>query len=489
MRGFQPGDRVGHPRYGIGTVLALSAARRIRVRFDRQRLLPRTVRVHELSSAERTLPPDQAGEVPGSVRPETSTPASAPTGGGARAVRLAAGVDRLTRLARLRQTVDALRLGVVPSDHVADYTVGRTQEVQEVRRRLTAGQGLRLIWGEYGTGKTHLLDMFEQLARHLGYVTARTVLDPFEVQPSHPQRLYAAIARSLRYPGQAGGGLEPLLQALENSSTHLQKEKRRFSRFLSPTLFAQANGDPETLALAVDYAEGQPVDTAVFQRILRRAGWRGPPPLALSDYRTYGRIYVHIVGTLATWSRDAGFRGLLLLFDEIERLDALNAAHRRFALEVLKHYAAATLPPKQLAFTEAELYRGGHEIHRRLPLRYRANQPLVVLMALTPLRETQAAIRHILADHSQELSIRPLGALELGQLVDRVMDLYRRAYPEFQPQPYQLEPIRELMARRAEQGEDRPREVVRGVVSGLDALRYGLGLTIRLTTSRRPVAP
>lgn len=461
---LRAGDRVVHAGYGTGTVLGLQGTRRIRVRFDRQRLLPRTVSVDQVAAGD---------EAPGVAAAAGTSPPPA---------RFAA-AERMLLLARLRQTVEALRLGVVPAHHVADYTVGRGPQIDDIRRLCTAGQGLRLIWGEYGAGKTHLLDVAEQLALGLGYVTARVVLDPREVPPSHPKRLYASIVGSLRYPEQAGRGLEPLLASLAGSRRHLHAGGRGFSRFLSPALFAHGGGDPELAAWAVDYAEGQAVDAVALARALHRAGWRNPPPLALSDYRTYGRVYVHMVGTLASWSRDAGFRGLTVLFDEVERLDALDAAHRRYALEVLRHYAAATLPEQRLAFREADLYRGGHPVHRRLPLRYRAAQPLVVLMTLTPLPETQAATGRILTDHTQELYLPPLGRVELGQLVDRVIALYRRAYPEFEPPLARLEPIRRGGAERARAGEDRPREVVRATVAALDAVRHGLELSPRHLTS------
>ena len=156
----------------------------------------------------------------------------------------------------------------------------------------------------------------------------------------------------------------------------------------------------------------------------------------------------------------------------MERIDALDAVHRRFALQVLEHCAAATLPGKDLAFQEDDLYRGGHEVHRRLSLRYMPDQPLVVLMTLTPLPETLRAVHRILAGHAHLIALRSLGPRELGELVERVIDLYSRAYPEFRPRPLVLDPVWRALARQAARGEDTPREVVRRVVASLDVLRY-----------------
>ncbi len=457
-RRFAPGDRVLHPQYGFGTVMLLRNARHLLVRFDRHRLLPRTVPLDELIPAEEA-PVTEKAVVPAGRTEEQA---------GARA---AAG-ERAALLAQLRQTIEALRLGVVPAHFVGDYTVGRGPEIERIRELLEAAPGLLLIWGEYGAGKTHMLDLAEQQALAVNYVTGRVVLDPVEVSPSHPQRLYTRIVRSLRYPGQIGQGFEPLLEALDGSIEHLEQDRPRFNRFLSPALFARHRGDHDLLAWTIAYLEGHAVDPHPLERALHARGYRGPRLLALSDFRTYGRVYVHILGTLAAWLKDAGFRGLLVLLDEVERIDALDAEHRRFALEVLKHQAAATLPAKDLAFAEDDLYRGGHEVHRRLSLRYRPDQPLVVLMTLTPLRETIAAVHRVLASHVHEISLSPLGPRELGELVERVIALYRRAYPEFRLRPFELEPVRRALARQAARGEDQPREVVRRVVASLDVLRY-----------------
>jgi hypothetical protein len=497
MRPLAPGDRVLHSRYGFGTVEFFRNARRALVRFDRHRLLPRTVPLDELIPAEQAatgaslhrgsrLPDEVEGPETGMSRPGTRLDPTGEAPVAEKAVAPSGRVEKRTAppatrpesgehaavAARLRQAVEALRLGVVPAYFVGDYTVGRGPEIERVRALLGSAQGLLLIWGEYGAGKTHMLDLAEQQALAVRYVTARVILDPAEVPPSHPQRLYTHIVRSLRYPGQVGRGVEPLLEALERSVEHLEEDRPRFSRFLAPALFARSRGDHDLQAWTIAWLEGQPMDPQQLEHALRAAGWSGPRLLALSDFRTYGRVYVHILGALAAWLKDAGFRGLLVLCDEVERIDALDAEQRRFALEVLKHYAAATLPGTDLAFAEDDLYRGGHEVHRELSLRYEPDQPLVVLMTLTPLSETLAAVHRMLATRAHEISLPPLGPRELAELVERVIDLYRRAYPEFRPRTLELEPVRRALARQAASGEDKPREMIRRVVASLDALRY-----------------
>lgn len=453
-----PGRRVDHPLHGEGTVLALRGDDRFFVAFDRAPDLPRTVTEAELLlSGEAGVSTNYAGA---GLRED---------GAGAGTLPRSSGLER----AELRQAVEALRLGVVPAAHVLDYTVGREREIGSLMELLRDGQGLRVVWGDYGAGKTHLLDVLEQAAHGLGFVTARLVLDPLRIPPSHPQRLYGEIVRRLRYPKSAGHGLEPLLARLDPLRSLRESSHPSFSRFLSPLLFARGAGDQEALGYASDYAEGWPMDAADVNRSLRRAGWRGPGVLAMSDFRTYGRMYAHLVGTLAAWARVAGWQGLLLLVDEVEYVDSLNAETRHLADEVLKHWAAATMPREALGFDPGALYKGGHEIHRSLPIRFAEDQPLGVVMAFTPLGELERFGREIVRPESHHLRLETLGEADFADLVAKVGDLYARAHPPYRPSPAILAALRREILRDAARGLASPRDSVRRLVLGFDVERCG----------------
>ncbi len=478
---FAPGDRVLHPRHGPGKVLRLLSRGRVWVRFDRFRLLPRTVAREELRPEREEAPKErEEEEKPG--RKENGPPG----GGGGRKKAEEKPRTKLSPPPRVplpatsleadyRQTLEGLRLGVVPARHVREYTVGRDKELKNLRRFLEEGQGLRLIWGDYGAGKTHLIDLLEREALREGYLTSRIVLDPKEIPPSHPQRLYKAFLAGLRYPGDASQGWRPLFERLLKSKEHLEPGGASFSRFFSPVLFALATGDREVQDWASDYVEGYPMEMADFHWVLAKKGWTGPRPLALSDYRTYGRVYTHMLGTLASWASDAGFKGLLLLMDEVEYVDALTSLQRNLASQVLMHFAAAVLPEENLGFDPADLYRGGQPVHRKFEIRFRADQPLLVVMAFTPLEETRILASEIVPDLPEvHLRLEPLGALDFIRLVEILAeDFYRKAYSSFRPSRKDVREIRARVREELEWGDASPREAVRMVVLALDALRYG----------------
>jgi hypothetical protein len=459
------GDRVVHPRFGPGTVDAKQALARARVCFDHEPTLPRTVRRNELTleAAPTQAPAARAQREPTtqSTTPraqEPATPAPLPT---------PASLDR----DHAWQMLEALRLGIVPAHGVQDYTVAREAEFGSLAALFQAGRGCRVVWGDYGAGKTHLLDAAEQMAQADGLATARITLDPRENALHHPLRLYKRIAASIRMPRRTGTGIELMVESLIDSRDHLTPSGRRASRFLSPFLHALVHGDEEEIGWLRDYVHGDNVASEEVNAVLGRLGWGGERVLRLSDYRTYGRMFVHLVGTLACWSADAGARGLVLLFDEVERVQALSGENRRYALEVLRHYAAVTMQRDHLAFDPETLYKGGHAVHRDLPLRFRDDQPLAVVFALTPLEEIEQQFASITASSDYGIRLPPLGAGYVSELVRRLAGVYVRAHASFAPTSAALASIEGDVAERLAEGEGSFREAVRATVFLLDTLR------------------
>lgn len=459
------GDRVQHPDHGPGTVRARIVLGRVVVEFDRWPRLPRTIAERDLC-ATRTTVTATAVQAWGTGRtPARRAGAAVATAGAPPARPLAAH--------EAWQTLEALRLGVVPARGVRAYTVARDAELASIDALLRTGRGCRVVWGDYGAGKTHLLEAAEQLALERGWAVARVTLDPLEHGLQHPLRLYRAIAEGVRCLDQAQPGIEHILERLVESDAHARPGGAAASRFYTPYAFVARHGEPVLTEGLRDYVRGEDVPIQLLNQCLATLGWRGERLLTLSDFRTYGRMYVHLVGTLAAWCRDAGLAGLALCFDEVERVDALDAAERRLALEVFQHYAAVLMEPGDLAFDPELLYRGGHEVHRALPLRFRPELPLVGLFALTPLSDIVERYRTVTRSGGYDLHLAPLARTDLGPLVQRVAALQALAYPEAAPSTEATLRVRALVERHVARGADSFRDAVRATVLGLDAARAG----------------
>jgi len=461
--------------HGTGTVTARLVLARVVVAFDRAPHLPRTVPERELDDeipaqvqaavAQRPAPVSRARLAQRSTPARAAAEPAAPTA----PVPVVDPVDREDAW----QTLEALRLGVVPARGVREYTVARDMELAGVDQMLRDGTGCRVVWGDYGAGKTHLLEAAEQLALERGYAVARVTLDPTEHGLQHPLRLYRAIAERVRTQDHALPGIEHILDRLIESSAHNTFDGAASSRFLTPYTFIARHAEPLLTEKFADYIRGEPVPIDLLNQCLSTLGWRGPRLLTMSDFRTYGRMYVHLIGTLAVWCKDAGLTGLALFFDEFERVDALPSQERLMALDVFRHYAAVLMAPTDLVFDPETLYRGGQEVHRALPLRFRKELPLVGMFALTPLGDIEASYRRTTLSTRYDLRLAPLSRRDVLALVPRIAALYQRAYPDFALAPDDLAEVRGLIERAIAAGDDSFRAVVRATVFCFDAARMG----------------
>ncbi len=384
-------------------------------------------------------------------------------------------------------TLEALRMGVVPPQGCELYTVGRDKEIELIRAdlRQASQQGaIRVFLGDYGTGKTHLLDYIEAVALQMGYVVGRVVLDGHEVAPSHPKRVYRALIRSLRYPTDSRRGLLPLLEAFVKSERQSFFEppshgdyKGDYHYYLSPVAayFRELNNykDDNLRQLLLDWIEGYPTESNRELEVeLRNAtGLREYRLYALTEYRTWAHIYAYIVGGISFWAKWCGFKGLVVLFDEAEFYAVLSSEGQEFAERLFGYYAAAAIGGDSVCFDLERAPRGGHAIHRSFPPIYKARQPLYCVFAMTNDPYGIKVLRSILPENYFTV----LSALELADyqlLCRKVVDLYQQGYPELEVGEQVQNPLGKVVFNGVESGVfSNPRQVLKFVIEVLDFTR------------------
>ena len=101
---------------------------------------------------------------------------------------------------RVRSMIEAFRLGIVPYGMVEDFTFGRDREISEIKNWLNRTDvGTLAVIGEYGSGKTHLLEYIYALGLKEGFAVSIAELDPNEAPPFKPKAIYRKIVQSFRY--------------------------------------------------------------------------------------------------------------------------------------------------------------------------------------------------------------------------------------------------------------------------------------------------
>ncbi len=495
---LQVGDMVCHAQYGQGRVLRLLGNGQYFVHFFSDR-------VNQYCRADdlRYYLPD--GRLIAAAQPRTRWQRYA----GWREAR-PRGAEALPpgpegEWAALR-ILEAMRTGVV-GERVELYTTGRQLEMERLEEdlgRLPEG-GARVFLGDYGAGKTHMLECLEAKALGANCLTARIALNSKDTSPSNPQRVYRALMLNLIYPGHSGkDGLWPLfLEARRRGLVSWWLERQNFHAYLSPALYffnryldnLEACSDPQAdreldrqegaVRHLLDWLEGQEAQelTGDFNRYLGRifpgapSAWRFP---ALKDYRTFGHIYTYILSAIARLARQAGYAGLVLLLDEAEMYNILSSRDRNFADQLFGYYAALALG-KEAVPGIARFPRGGHPNHRHLPPLYnpeggKYESGVFCAFAMTMDRGAGWQALQELLPQEVFWELQPLSKGDYRELCSLVIGLYRRAYPQFACGDNAAAAMGQVVYQAIEQGAiDGSRQLLRCILELLDYSRLCRG--------------
>ena len=420
---------------------------------------------------------------------------------------------------RAALTLEAMRLGVVPETGLEAYTVGRGAEIERVEADLRAvrahGGAVRAIVGDYGTGKTHMLEVVQQLALERGYLTAFATLDPEETAPSHPKRVYRALMRTLRYPDrptEERAGLAPLLTAAAQSPDALaafgvvpplrgatidERLAAGAHLYLSPAIaYARtllAEDVPQRIRgvsaddgqkyvesardLLLDWLEGHPtVSNQTIDQLLKRLPGGHPRIYSLADYRPWARIYGYILSGLAALARAVGYEGLVILLDEAEFYALLSRENRGFAAHLFKAWTYAAVGGSEatssLPFDAGELAMGGMGVLKRLPGRSCAAPGLYLVYAMTPAEDGLDALAGALPPNVSH-DLEALGTEEYMALSRCVCDFYASARQDWTLPQAVVAPLGKVLSGLvASQVVANPRQAMKLIIEFLDVVYF-----------------
>lgn len=399
--------RVRHIKWGEGTVLMTRhKGFQALVVFDREKM-PRWVRMDELEILEGTIIPP--------------TPIFPPV----------KGKKEKDRKFKARRMIEAFRLGVVPMDCVEEFIFGRDKELATVYDWLQdEDKRLLYICGEYGAGKTHLLNAIFYRALKEGFAVALVELDPAEVPLHSPKKVYNRIVQSLRY----------ISQGTDNP--------KGFREFLREAFQKGAFNDHSYFKYVLDHL-GTKSEHAIWEwiecweKIEYPVAWNvdnvGPYTLIFSDspplydFQTAANIYCYLLSGLGWASVNVlGLKGLLLLFDEAESIDMV-AYKRQFEkglnfFKALKRVAENDKELKNLPSPSMGLDYCGKSSASQIPFLYKIPCGLKLIFTFTQVQEQIPEAIALTLDNL------PTDALE--RISAHIHQLYIDAYEtEVQPPP------------------------------------------------------
>ena len=262
--------------------------------------------------------------------------------------------------------VESLRAGEVPREGLEHYATGIDAHIaafDEELERVAKGRGrYRFLRGEYGAGKSFFLRFLGSRARATGYAAAYVRIAYPHVPLHKPVELYRALCAGLGVHRKAEGGLNDVLdewltQVTERvadpdlgpgmSPDHpdfagaLEVEARRllgpvveaapaFAQALSGYIRAQMTGDHEVARGLLQFLSGDPKVASAVRKKAMLVG-----KLDTSDV-------LGMIRALATVVTQAGYKGLVILLDEVERMVRVPRSDSRISgLELLQDWMGA----------------------------------------------------------------------------------------------------------------------------------------------------
>lgn len=370
-----------------------------------------------------------------------------------------------------RQLIESLRVGIAPSQHVAELTIDleaeRASIVQGLNQAHQQGGAVRAVVGEYGYGKSHLVELTAQEALSRDFLVATVSLDLLELPPHRSFFIYREAMRNVRYPDTDERGLAPLLERTANLAHVLPQLQE-----LSP-----AGLDPLVIALTAIAGTASSRQRRAWIKWLmggrRVQSMNKGLPLAVKFPTIYkighnARQIAFLFTGLSALARLGGYSGLCVLVDEAESYSLLRPYQRPKASLFFRAMIYAALRAQQERIGEEEFPQ--HR-WRDYPMAYDQGQSLFFLFTVTrsdnrlPLQEWLEA--------EQIFYLEPeVAPQEVGHFLERILTSHAHAY-DYEPGAAQGQVRRgaaEHLAQGVRNGRLSMRQVVRLAVELYDLL-------------------
>ncbi len=195
-----------------------------------------------------------------------------------------------------------------------------------------------VIGGGWGSGKSHVLEHLANIALSESFVVSKVTIS--KETPLHdPSKVFRAAIDEARVPGRAGSAIDEITAAIDLDSPEYRDIYRWVHGDDAPVdkqfaatlyLYEYAHGDEELSDRIIRFWAGDKLSVPDIRRRLREHG-------AGSSYRIAGVREADLSRQrfrfLSRLVRAAGFRGWIVLFDEVELIGrySINQRARSYA--------------------------------------------------------------------------------------------------------------------------------------------------------------
>lgn len=282
--------------------------------------------------------------------------------------------------------VNALRSGLVPATGLEHFATGLDALVEAVDQELdfvASGKGLsKWIRGEYGTGKTFAARYLSARARQRRFASAEVQISINDTPLHHLETIYRRLIERLETAADGPNAFQAVVegwlyqvgdevmrlrglseddpafaeateQRLEDKLADLSRRNPAFAQVLRAYHRATHEGDFATAQGLLAWLAGQP---HVDRSLLRSAGAKG---------KLDGQAALTFIAGLLQLLRQSGYAGLVVVLDEVETIQRMNAQTREKSLNALRQLmdmlAKDELPGLYLVVTGTRDFYDGYK--------------------------------------------------------------------------------------------------------------------------------
>lgn len=322
-----------------------------------------------------------------------------------------------------RRAIEALRFGIVPGFHIEEMTIGFNHLRNWIRTRLPEANDQKplvsKVVGNYGDGKSHTMALLRHIAVEENYVTAHVELDGTQITLANPEGLLCSLWSTLsgRKLSRATPVLDLYRKAVQTGflapatvqKDHEEIEDRVALNYQTVHMLERA-GITDDFAEQVDAILSSTAEYTV-QEVASQIRRNSQVPAGSVKLRKIigtevagrARDFVVALAGVATVARHAGYKGLVITFDEFDVEDHFvtnpNQAKRVISVfadlhEYLEGESPYYAAPLSIFFAAVDGSEGSYlaEVMKQMLTRL-AGQGIYKIQALGPAEQVELGRR------------------------------------------------------------------------------------------------
>ncbi|MDI6772298.1 MAG: DUF2791 family P-loop domain-containing protein [bacterium] len=350
----------------------------------------------------------------------------------------------IDNLLACRRAIEAVRAGVPNRDavlalgcsqpHIEERFQQGLRECRELAEQGKQAKGL-LVAGDFGTGKSHLLEHLHHLALDQNLVSSKIVISK-ETPLFDPSKFYRSAIDAAVVPGKQGGALREIAETLDRSRGYrafyerVTSDKSALDSRFGATLYIYEHVRIKDLELsdrAISFWSGRKLNVSEIKKALRQIGESVTYPLRKISERELAHQRFRFASQLMV---AAGYSGWVLLVDEAELIGRYSLLQRARSYAELARWMGALgedrgfpsiftvfaiTPDFETAVLEEKDDRD--KVRARLAARGTPDDLLMASEAERGMREIPKAVK-----------LKPLGREQIETVAGKLQKIHAQAY-------------------------------------------------------------